>query len=71
MVGLKGMDYLETVVNFIDMRNSYKTSFENLLGRLRCVWEDNIRMYLKNVGLWGGVCTGFILWRAVRELDKN
>jgi hypothetical protein len=41
------------------MRNAYKILVEKpegekLLGRVRCRWEDNIRMYLTKIG-WEGV----------------
>jgi hypothetical protein len=42
-----------------DMKNAYNFFFgkpggKRRLGRPRCKWEDNIRMYVREI-VWGGV----------------
>ena len=46
-----------------------KPTVNRPLGRLRCSWEDNIRMYLEEIGIntrnWGDSAQDKDYWRAI------
>jgi len=63
------MRWLGHVVHMGEMKNTYKSR------KAKCKWEDNIKIYLKEIGCegvdWNQVAQNRVQWQAVVNVILN